>query len=597
MAQGIVVQFTIDEKGAVKNLRTINKELHNTEKAGGQAEKGIGGLVTGMKALVGIELTRFLASGIRGLTSLAKWALNSSSGFERMQISLDTITKGRGLEWFNKLNEWALKMPVNTEKAIQSFTMLKAMGLDPTIKDMTILVDTASALGGQAGALEGLARALGQIVTKGKVSAEELMQLAERGIPAYEILREKLNLTANQVANIGNEAINGQKAVDALLEGMNEKFGGQAAKIDKTYGGIIEGISSNWKEFMRLMMDTGPFSFVKGQLESVRKKMEDIVGGMKGQSLAAKWLPNESRAGQSNRSGWGDFGGYSPSDAVYSAEQIARAREMEAALQKVNEANEALYETNRKNNKVVEDTIKNYSTFYNQISTLGLSGAAGGYPSLNGKKFNSKLGAGAFGVSAEKEREIDEGILEQYKEYQDQMSQLNIRGEELRYQVQQENAQKDIALMERRAESFGRIWGDLMTDMVFDSKINFESILDAFKRMLVRMQLEKMATEISMKFLGGGGLGSEKSSAFETGIQTGFSFIKTIGSFLTGGAGTGSELNPVTNYKMVPNKSNVNNNSIGSLSVNVYPQGGELDPQQVADAIEKAVRLRKMKVA
>ena len=200
-------------------------------------------------------------------------------------------------------------------------------------------------------------------------------------------------------------------------------------------------------------------------------------------------------------------------------------------------------------------------------------------------------------MSAEKEREIDEGILEQYKEYQDKMSQLNIKGEELRYQVQQENAQKDIALMERRAESFGRIWGDLMTDMVFDSKINFESILDAFKRMLVRMQLEKMATEISMKFMGGGGLGSEKSSAFETGIQTGFSFIKTIGSFLTGGAGTGSELNPVTNYKMVPNKSNVNNNSIGSLSVNVYPQGGELDPQQVADAIEKAVRLRKMKVA
>ncbi len=89
--------------------------------------------------------------------------METGVSMDRMRMSLDTITRGRGAEWFDKLNKWAMTMPINTEKAIESFSMMRAMGLTPTIKDMTTLVDTTNALGGSPEIMEGISRALGQI--------------------------------------------------------------------------------------------------------------------------------------------------------------------------------------------------------------------------------------------------------------------------------------------------------------------------------------------------------------------------------------------------------------------------------------------------
>jgi len=240
---------------------------------GARAIPAIGGITRGLMnmktAIVG------LVAGY-GLAKIAQGFMTTASKMDAMKDSLDTITKGHGLEWFEKLNEWALKMPVNTTKAIQSFIMMRAMGLKPTIKDMTTLVDTASALGGKEGTLEGIARALGQIKTKGKVSAEELMQLAERGVPAYEILRQKLGLTAKQLGNIGNEGIDAGKAVEALLEGMGERFGGMSQKIQSRWRGMIESLKSYWTEFKRLVMESGPMRAMESSLSSVVKKIDEL---------------------------------------------------------------------------------------------------------------------------------------------------------------------------------------------------------------------------------------------------------------------------------------------------------------------------------
>ncbi len=209
-------------------------------------------------------------------TKMTQSLLDTASGFERIQTSLDTITKGQGDEWFRRLNEWALKMPVNTEQAIDAFRSMRAMGLTPTIADMTTLVDTMGALGGNEGTLQSIARALGQIQTKGKVSAEELLQLAEQGIPAYEILGEKLGLTKEQLGNIGNEGLDAGKAVRALLEGMADRFGGQSEKMQNTFSGLMESLKSYWKEFTRRMMEVGAFDGIKAALKSIVDQIDDL---------------------------------------------------------------------------------------------------------------------------------------------------------------------------------------------------------------------------------------------------------------------------------------------------------------------------------
>jgi phage tail tape-measure protein len=56
--------------------------------------------------------------------------------------------------------------------------------------------------------------------------SEEMRQLAEAGIPAYDILQEKLGLTYKQLQNLGDEAIPASVAINALVDGITERFGG-----------------------------------------------------------------------------------------------------------------------------------------------------------------------------------------------------------------------------------------------------------------------------------------------------------------------------------------------------------------------------------
>lgn len=262
---------TVEEKvktmsnSSIDNLRRLERQI---SKGVGGALSWLGGQLTDLKTLALGALTGW------GLASLAQGFLDTGGKMEAMRISLDTLTKGQGAEWFEQLNTWALKMPVNTERAIQSFILMRAMGLQPTIDDMTTLSDATSALGGNADTLEGIARALGQIKTKGKVSAEELMQLAERGIPAYEILQQKLGLTADQVANIGNAGIDADMAIAALLDGMDDRYAGQSVKMQTAWQGLMESLKSYWSEFKRLVMESGLMEWLQQKIGGVVAQLD-----------------------------------------------------------------------------------------------------------------------------------------------------------------------------------------------------------------------------------------------------------------------------------------------------------------------------------
>jgi len=110
-----------------------------------------------------------LLAGGYGFVSVARGAINVASSFEQMQIKLDALTRGKGVETLERINKWALDMPVDTRQAVDTFAMMQAMGLDPTIEKMETLVDVASIFGDDA--MPRVARAMGQMQTLGKISA------------------------------------------------------------------------------------------------------------------------------------------------------------------------------------------------------------------------------------------------------------------------------------------------------------------------------------------------------------------------------------------------------------------------------------------
>jgi len=147
------------------------------------------------------------------------------------------------------LQDFAATTPITFQQAQRIAQQMMALGFqaESVIPILRALVDAAAVRGGDVETIEGIARALGQIKTKGKVEMEELMQLAERGIPAIRYLRDELGLTLEEVSNIGRLRIPAETALAAILRGMAEDFGGASEEIAETTRGLVTTISDNLK--------------------------------------------------------------------------------------------------------------------------------------------------------------------------------------------------------------------------------------------------------------------------------------------------------------------------------------------------------------
>ena len=233
----------------------------------------ISGLGSIFNALFSVKtLIMGLFAGIVGKGIGAFLSLNAE--FEKMKVTMDVLTKGQGEAWFNKLNQWALDMPVSMSEVTKSFITMRAYGLTPTIKMMENLLDVASVLPESGRAMTGIARALGQIQSKGRLEGQELRQLAEWAVPGYEAVYDKIfkNISARtgkSVHDLKFTMIDAATANKAILETMEEHFGGAAKAIAKTWGGLWIRLTNHAKDFFRQIGESGAMQPLKQGLEKI----------------------------------------------------------------------------------------------------------------------------------------------------------------------------------------------------------------------------------------------------------------------------------------------------------------------------------------
>lgn len=252
----IVIQ--IKELGA-HILKSLNTDISKLSVVGGALKT---------TAVVGIAA---VATALYGIKKGAESLIETADAFERMEVKLDALTKGRGVETLEKLNAWALKMPVNTQKAIDTFTMMMAMGLNPTIEKMQTLTDVSVLFGEEA--MPRVARALGQMQQLGKLSAEELNQMAEAGINARKYLMEAFGKTVEEIQGSGMAI---EQVIDAIWKGLDRDFGGSAAKAQKRWAGMTESMASYWVDFKKQVMDNGVFLYLEEGLSMILAKIDEM---------------------------------------------------------------------------------------------------------------------------------------------------------------------------------------------------------------------------------------------------------------------------------------------------------------------------------
>ena len=145
---------------------------------------------------------------------------------------------------FNEIDAFAARSPFNRlliQKSAQRLLWFNFTA-EQTIEVLKWVWDWVSAIWWNQEVFDWVVLALWQIQAKGKVSAEELLQLAERGLPVFDILRQKLGLTQKEVSNIWNAWITAAEGINAIVEGLNERFWWALEKQTQTLRGRLSNI-------------------------------------------------------------------------------------------------------------------------------------------------------------------------------------------------------------------------------------------------------------------------------------------------------------------------------------------------------------------
>ena len=148
--------------------------------------------------------------------------------------------------------------------------------LQETNKYLNILGDTAAGLALDQSGVSRLAIIFGQMRASGRVLGGDLLQLAQAGVPALQILREQLHLTREQMANIGRLRIPSEVAIPALMAGLNARFKGAAREQAKTLTGQL----STLRDYTAQMLGTLTTPLFDRLRLSVIPKLNLIVGDM-----------------------------------------------------------------------------------------------------------------------------------------------------------------------------------------------------------------------------------------------------------------------------------------------------------------------------
>ena len=176
-----------------------------------------------------------------------KQIVDITARFEDLRSSLDIVTgsAAAGGKALALIKDFAASTQFSVEDLSSTFIQLRASGIDPTVAQLRLFTNTASVTTDQVGALQAMTKLYSQAAAGAGVQVEDLQILAERGIPVYKILKDRLGLVKNELTEFGSTATGTRKILVALEEGLNDAFG----NVDLTKN--LSAILSNFQESLR----------------------------------------------------------------------------------------------------------------------------------------------------------------------------------------------------------------------------------------------------------------------------------------------------------------------------------------------------------
>lgn len=230
---------------------------------------------------VGFEFSKgslnVLAGMAAGMTALGVAAVRSAGQMEQNRVAFTTLLRSaeKAKRFLAEMEKFAATTPFELPGVLAASKRLLAFGFtaEQVLPILRAVGDGAAALGLGEDGIQRMTLAIGQMQAKGKIQAQEMLQLAEAGVPAWELLAKSIGVdipTAMKMAEQGQ--ISAAQGIQAIVAGMNTKFGGMMEMQAQT----INGIMSNIRDSVGQTMTAVGESIVRGlNLKEHFKGMQD----------------------------------------------------------------------------------------------------------------------------------------------------------------------------------------------------------------------------------------------------------------------------------------------------------------------------------
>ena len=179
---------------------------------------------------------------ISGIYEAGKQAMRTRLSFQTMMQDVQA-----GNKMYEDLVNFANTTPFG-DGAVQAGRLLLAMGIEAknVLPTMQAVGNAVASMGGSDEQLLSVARALGQIQSKGKLSAEEMNQLAEQGINGFGLLAKATGVSEQELRKLseGGKLLS-KDVMPVLIKQLGDDFAGAMDKISETSGGKFDDLAVN----------------------------------------------------------------------------------------------------------------------------------------------------------------------------------------------------------------------------------------------------------------------------------------------------------------------------------------------------------------
>jgi len=181
--------------------------------------------------------------------------LRVASGFEKMEVSLQTITgsaaaAGQAMSW---ITDFTATTPFQLEEVASGFRKLTAYGMD-AVEFMPLLGDTAAAMG------KSLDQAVEMFADAATGEFERLKEFGVRAKTEGDTVTFSWQENGQQMVATAAKT---QQGITDALGGVFDRFEGSMIAQSKTWEGTTSNMADQWTLWKKEVMDSGPFDFLK----------------------------------------------------------------------------------------------------------------------------------------------------------------------------------------------------------------------------------------------------------------------------------------------------------------------------------------------